>query len=211
MQVYITPFDVVARLIRASDQDQLALGGVCAKAGGLTSLRSFTSTIHRRSLTETWLNATELLLQESPIEVFQTYVPNSDSKGALVDTFCARFVNQHRDHLVRFSFHRQRIGLGAVEHVCISCPRLEELFVAIDYAEMVNLLPFLFWEPIHIRIIRQTLYRYLPKQRIYAQCTSVPQADRSRGILSTRSMHWTSCASVVQRFPWLESKRMSGK
>lgn len=114
-----------------------ALGVVCTKAGGLTSLRSFTSTIHRKGLTEAWINAIELFLKVSPIEVFQSYVPFSDSIGALADTLCVRVVNQHRDHLVRFFSHRQCIGLSAVEHVCVNCPRLEELFVAIQYAEMV--------------------------------------------------------------------------
>ena len=143
-----------------------ALGVACMKAGGLTSLRSFTSTIHRKSLTEGWINATELFLKVSPLEVFQSYVPFSDSIGALADTLCVRIVNQHRDHLVRFFSHRQCISLGAVEHVCVSCPRLEELFVAIHYTEMVCL--FLPYESVHIGIIRHTLYRSLPRHCIYA-------------------------------------------
>lgn len=116
----------------------LTLGGACAQAGGLTSLRSFTMTVYLKSMTEAWINATELLLKESPIEVFQSYMSHSYRKEALAISFCFRIVSQHRDHLVRFSFQPQRIGLGAVEHVCISCPKLEELFVVIEYAEMVS-------------------------------------------------------------------------
>ncbi|KAF8470403.1 hypothetical protein DFH94DRAFT_208822 [Russula ochroleuca] len=125
------------------DFDMSALGAACTNAGGLTSLRSFTSTIHRKGLTEAWIDATELLLKASPIEVFQNYVPFPDSIGALADTLCVRVVNQHRDHLVRFFSHRQCISLGTVEHVCVNCPRLEELFIAIHYAEMAHLIPIL--------------------------------------------------------------------
>lgn len=125
----------------------LTLGGTCTKAGGLPSLRSFTSTHYYKRLADTladaWKTGTELLLKESPLEVFQSYMPDYDSDGVLADTFCVRFVDQHHDHLVRFSFHRQCISLGAVEHVCLSCPRLEELFVTVKFTEMVYL-PFFF-------------------------------------------------------------------
>ena len=123
----------------------LTLGGVCAKAGGLSALHSFASTIYYKPLTNAWITGTELFLKQSPLEVFQSFMSESefDSDGALADTFCVRVVNQHRDHLVRFSFHRQCISLGAVENVCISCPRLEELFVAVKFTEMVYL-PFFF-------------------------------------------------------------------
>ncbi|KAI0265730.1 hypothetical protein BGY98DRAFT_538290 [Russula aff. rugulosa BPL654] len=75
-----------------------------------------------------------------------------DSDGALADTFCVRVVNQHRDHLVRFSLNRQCISLGAVEHVCISCPRLEELFVAVKFTEMAHLIPILA-QATHLRTV----------------------------------------------------------
>ena len=105
----------------------------------MSSLRSFTWTIYYESFTDAWITGTELLLEGSPLEVFQSYMPDSESDTALADTFCVRVVNQHRDHLVRFSFHRQCISLDAVEHVCISCPRLEELFVTVKFTEMVYL------------------------------------------------------------------------
>jgi hypothetical protein len=122
----------------------LTLGGACTEAGGLSSLRSFTSTIYDKPLTDAWRTGIELLLKESPLEVFQSYMSNYDSDGALADTICVRVVNQHRDHLVRFSFHRQRISLGVIEYMCISCPRLEELFVTVKFTEMVYL-PFFFF------------------------------------------------------------------
>jgi hypothetical protein len=115
------------------------------KAGGLSSLRSFMSTIYYKlgPFTDAWITGIELLLKESPLEDFRSYILPDDSGEVLADTFCVRVVNQHRDHLVRFSFHRQCISLGVVEHVCISCPRLEELFVTVKFTEMVHL-PFFF-------------------------------------------------------------------
>ena len=186
----------------------LTLGGACVRAGGLSSLRSFTSTIYYKSLPDAWITGTESLLEGSPLEVFQSYILDYESDTALADTFCVNIVNQHRNHLGRFSFHRQCISLSAVEHVCISCPRLEELFVTVKFTEMVYL-PFFLGEFIYRRIIRRTLYRYLPRQRIYVQCISLQQTDGSRG--TPLSMHWTSFANVVQRFHWLELKQMSGK
>ncbi len=187
----------------------LSLGGACAKAGGLSSLSSFTftSTIYYIPLTDAWITGTELLLKESPLEVFQSFLPGYDSDGALADTFCVRVVDQHHNHLVRFSSHRQCISLGAVAHVCISCSMLEELFVVVKFTEMVYL-PFFLWEFFYRRIFRRTLYRYLPRQRIYIQCVSLPQAYRPHGM--PLSMHWTSLANAVQRFPRLESKHRSG-
>jgi len=137
--------------------DMLALSGACSKAGGLTSLRSFTLTIHPKTSTDVWMNGTELLLKQSSLEVFQIYVPHPISEGALADTFCVHIVDQHRDHLVRFSVHRQCIGLDVVDHICSSCPRLDELFMVIDHAEMESLLPRLaqatHLRTVHIRLV----------------------------------------------------------
>ena len=120
----------------------LTLGGACTKAGGLTSLRSFTLAIHPDHpiiLAE----AIELLLKKSRVEVFQSYMPSSD---ALAGQLCVRVVNQHRDHLVRLCFHPQSIPLATLEHVCISCPRLEDLFVAVHilYPAEMACFPFSF-------------------------------------------------------------------
>jgi hypothetical protein len=131
----------------------LALGEACTKAGGLTSLRSFTLTTRLESSTEAWMSGTELLLSGSFLEVLQIYVRNSNSVAALADQFFVRIIDQHRDHLVRFSFHRSCISLEVVEYLCASCPRLEELFVVIHHAKMVHL-PFSFFcASVHVWII----------------------------------------------------------
>lgn len=116
----------------------LALGEACMRAGGLVSLRSFTLTASHENSSDIRMDGTELLLRESPLEVFQIYVPNSDSEVTLADAFCVRVIDRHRDHLVRFSFHRQCINLDVIGRVCTSCPRLEELFTVIHHAEIVR-------------------------------------------------------------------------
>jgi len=187
----------------------LALGGACTKADGLTSLRSFALTTHPQTSTHAWMDGTELLLRaSSSLEIFQIYVPNSGSVAALTDHFFIRVIDQHRDHLVRFSFHRLCISLDIIDHVCISCPRLEDLFVVIHHAKMVHYLR-LFCAYIHMGIIRHPFYRYSPRRRISARCTSKSSTDRICAMPS--STRGTSFASAVQRFVRLESKQTFGK
>jgi hypothetical protein len=108
------------------------------KAGGLTSLRSFTSTFYDeiRIGLGAWMDAIELLIKESPIEVLQSYMSHSSFR-TFGDPFWIRVVNQHKDHLVRLSLHRQRISPDLVDHACINCPRLEEIFATINGPEVV--------------------------------------------------------------------------
>ena len=124
----------------------LTLGGACAKAGGLTSLRSFTLTIRLKNSTDALMDGTELLLRGSSLEVFQIFMHDSGSLAAPADQFFVRIIDQHRDHLVRFSFHRPSIGLDVIDHVCTSCSWLEELFIVINHTDMVYFPFSLFWE-----------------------------------------------------------------
>ena len=114
-----------------------ALAGACEKAGGLRSLRSFTFTLLPEQATDAWMNGTVSVLEKSPLEFFQVYAPDSVLQGALADQFCVRIVDRHRDHLVRFSFHRLRLSLGTIDHVCLSCTKLEQLFMVVNHEEMV--------------------------------------------------------------------------
>jgi len=141
--------------------DILSLGGDCAKAGGLTSLRSFTLTIRLKNSTDALMNGTELLLRGSSLEVFQIFMHNSGSLAAPADQIFVRIIDQHRDHLVRFSFHRPSIGLDVIDHVCTSCSWLEELFIVINHTEMALLLPILaratHLRTVHIQIVNRPL------------------------------------------------------
>ncbi|KAH9993333.1 hypothetical protein BJV74DRAFT_374258 [Russula compacta] len=169
--------------------DMLALGGACTRAGCLASLRSFTLTTSHENSTDIRMDGTELLLRESPLEVFQIYVPKSDSEVALADTFCLRVIDRHRDRLVRFSFHQQCISLNVIDYkwsFFLSLPRIG-----------------------YKRIIRTYLYQYLPKHYIYAQYTSISWANRPFSITSCE--RWISFASAVQQFRRLESTQLSGK
>ena len=156
----------------------LSLGGACINAGGLTSLRSFTSTVYDaiRTGSGAWMDAIDLLVKESPIEVLQSYMSHSAFAGMLGDSFWIRVVNQHKDHLVRLSLHRQRVSPELVDHVCINCPRLEELFATVNGPEVVCP-SFSFCGSTYIGIARHTLYQCLPRQRVYAQCISPPLTE----------------------------------
>jgi hypothetical protein len=188
----------------------LALGGACTKSDGLTSLRSFTLTTRPQNSTDAWMDGTELLLRgSSSLEIFQIYIPNSGSMAALADNFFIRVIDQHRDHLVRFSFHRLCISLDIIDHVCTNCPRLEELFLVIHHAKMVHLSVPSAYAQIHMGIIRHPFYRYSHRQGISAQCTFKLSTDRICAIPS--STRWISFASVVQRFVRLESKQTFGR
>jgi hypothetical protein len=190
----------------------LSLGGACAKAGGLTSLRSFTLTIRLKNSTDALMNGTELLLRGSSLEVFQVFMHDSGSLAAPADQIFVRIIDQHRDHLVRFSFHRPSIGLDVIDHVCTSCSWLEELFIVINHAEMVYF-PFssgnIYY--IYMRIIRHSFYQYSPERRIYAPCTSKSSTDHLNLCVAPSVTRWRSFAGAVQRFLRLESIQMFGK
>jgi len=137
--------------------DMLTLGEACTKAGSLTSLRSFALTTPPKISTEAWMSGTALLLSGSSLEALQIYVPDSDSVAALADQFFVGVIDQQRDHLVRFSFHRSCISLDVIEHLCVSCPRLEELFVVIHHEKIAHFLPMLaqatHLHTVHIQIV----------------------------------------------------------
>ncbi|KAH9030089.1 hypothetical protein EDB84DRAFT_1495359 [Lactarius hengduanensis] len=79
-----------------------------ARAGGLTSLSSFTLTIHSNWSTRS--------------------MDGRRDSDAIVD--------QHRDHLIRFSLHGLLLNLASIDHVCLHCSKLEQLFICVDHAEM---------------------------------------------------------------------------
>ncbi|KAI9464140.1 hypothetical protein BJY52DRAFT_1115014 [Lactarius psammicola] len=123
--------------------DMSALSAACARAGGLTSLSSFTLTVHRDCSTGAWMDGIVSLLKESSLESVQLYVSGhitlTSFAETLGDRFCTQIVDQHRDHLVRFSLHGLRLGLASVNHVCFRCTKLEQLFICMDLSEMAPL------------------------------------------------------------------------
>jgi len=189
----------------------LTLGEACTNAGGLTSLRSFTLTTRPEISTEAWMSGTALLLSGSSLEVLQIYVPDSDSVAALADQFFIGVIDQQRDHLVQFSFHRSCISLDVIEHLCVSCPRLEELFVVIQHEKMVHLLFSSSRHTFTWGLSRHASFRCSPRRRICTQCTSKSSTDYPSLMPLTSSTRRTSFATAVGRFPGSESQQNFGK
>ncbi|KAH9022168.1 hypothetical protein EDB85DRAFT_1997199 [Lactarius pseudohatsudake] len=118
--------------------DMSTLSTACTRAGGLTSLSSFTLTIHSNWSTEAWMDGAVSLLKASPLGSLNVSVrtPLKVFAEALRDRFCMRIVDQHRDHLIRFSLHGLLLNLASIDHVCLHCSKLEQLFICVDHAEM---------------------------------------------------------------------------
>ena len=189
----------------------LTLGEACTKAGSLTSLRSFTLTTRPKISTEAWMSGTALLLSGSSLEVLQIYVPDSDSVAALADQFFIGVIDQQRDHLVRFSFHRSCISLDVIEYLCGRCPRLEELFVVIHHDQMVHLLFSSSRHTFTWGLSRHTPFPCSPRRCICTQCTSKSSTDHPSLLPLTSTTRRTSLATAVGRFPRSESQPKFGK
>ncbi|KAI9433061.1 hypothetical protein H4582DRAFT_1991019 [Lactarius indigo] len=160
--------------------DMSALSAACARAGGLISLSSFTLTIHPNWSTEAWMDGAVSLLEVSPLESLNLSgrTPLKVFAKALRDTFCMRIVDQHRDHLVRFSLYGPLLSLASIDYVCLHCSKLEQLFICVDHAEMarivatlaqVNLLCAIH---ININVLPEHCNLYAHALNIARQCNS---------------------------------------
>lgn len=131
---------------------------------GLTSLSSFTLTIHPSTINESFTESIIALLSPCPLSHFQIYASSgngltntsfdeylesgSDSelhpldedreRQALVNDMCTRVLDIHGPRLRRFGFHRIRLSMNVVEEVCRKCTGLEQLFMLIDPEDLVN-------------------------------------------------------------------------
>jgi len=123
-----------------------ALSADCARAGGLTSLSSFTFTVHRGCSTYEWMDGTLSLLKDSPLESVQFNTTNLfPDRKAPVDRFCMQIVDQHRDHLIRFSSHGLQLGLSSLSYLCFHCTKLEELFILVDHSSVTDVVCILYF------------------------------------------------------------------
>lgn len=123
---------------------------LASESGGLTSLRSFTLTIHPDTTTDAFISGTERLLYDSPLESFQVYATTSQVNASsqalspgrrfIGNRLCSRILERHGARLKRFSFYRLRIGLDAVEDVCTRCEKLQALFILLDPEDLVSFL-----------------------------------------------------------------------
>jgi hypothetical protein len=94
--------------------------------------------------TDAWMDGTLSLLKDSPLESVQLNTFNGYGR-TLGDMFCMRIVDQHRDHLVRFSLHGLRLALPSIDHICLQCAKLENLFICVSLADITVLVCFLFF------------------------------------------------------------------
>ncbi|KAH8997913.1 hypothetical protein EDB92DRAFT_1792366 [Lactarius akahatsu] len=125
--------------------DMSTLSTACTRAGGLTSLSSFTLTIHLNWSTGAWMDGAVSLLKVSPLGSLNVSVrtPLKVFPETLRDRFCMRIVDQHRDHLIRFSLHGLLLDLASIDHVCLHCSKLEQLFICVDHAKMAPIVAIL--------------------------------------------------------------------
>lgn len=115
---------------------------LCGRSHALQQLQSITLTINASDtkLIPKWLEKVDVLLSPAPIEVFQMYSTfayfDAGSNEAM-ERFCSNIVNTHGHRLRRFSVHRMRISMSAVNDICRRCTNLEQLFVVVHSKELV--------------------------------------------------------------------------
>jgi hypothetical protein len=113
----------------------------------LVNLRSITLTAPAYSgpraeyLVQEWFSALLVTLASSPIERLHVYASWDKSSHAVPDTFVRSVAGTHKARLQRFSVHRMGLSLSAIEYLCQTCPKLEELFVTIADNQLVCILP----------------------------------------------------------------------
>ena len=77
------------------------------------------------------------LLKDSPLESVQLNT-SSLFDFTLGDRFCMQIADQHRDHLIRFSLHGPRPTPLSIDHVCLQCTKLEQLFICVELANLTK-------------------------------------------------------------------------
>src|SRR6266404_2102010 len=140
------------------------LSADCARAGGLTSLSSFTFTIHPDCTTKAFLDGAVSLLKHSPLESIQLNAPISSRTDTVTlgDRFCTQIIDQHRDRLIRFALNGLQLRLASIDRMCLNCTKLEQLFMLVEYAEMVR--SFFHIGSPDVQLLRSSLYLRLRKR-----------------------------------------------
>jgi hypothetical protein len=174
-----------------------ALSADCARAGGLTSLYSFTFTVHPHWSsnphwsTNGWMDGVVSLLKDSPLESVQfnatELFPVEGLAVILGDRLCMRIVDQHRDHLIRFSLHGLQLGLPSIDHVCLQCEKLEQLFICVDHATTDMVCSFFFGSRTYAdaQVVRYPSQRHLCKRRICVRYMSNSICNQRGAVLTS--------------------------
>ncbi|KAH6912627.1 hypothetical protein BKA70DRAFT_1097619 [Coprinopsis sp. MPI-PUGE-AT-0042] len=115
----------------------------CNLKQSLPKLRSITLTVSQAiSEPEAWARAALDLLSASPLEKFQMYAiaatsevyrrGESVSLQAIIPQFLKDLLSQHGERLRRFSVHRIPLVIPSILDICLRCPTLQELFIAME-------------------------------------------------------------------------------
>ncbi|VDB86402.1 unnamed protein product [Peniophora sp. CBMAI 1063] len=125
--------------------DVASFGAICAREGGLVSLKSFTFTFEPSLLNDASINGIVALLADSPLDLFQAYATDRETAldAPMVGVLIDRIVRAHGHRLTRLSVHRARLRLYTIEGICTMCPNLRQLFMLIDSSDLPELGPLL--------------------------------------------------------------------
>jgi hypothetical protein len=113
------------------------LSSTCGRAGGLTSLKSFTLTFNPNVLSDSWINGANELLTRSPLELFQAYATETVLDSPMTGLLVSRLILSHGPRLTKFSVHRIRLRIHTIEEVCNNCTNLRQLFVMLHPSDLV--------------------------------------------------------------------------
>jgi hypothetical protein len=127
-------------------KDMGAFATTCAQFRRLSSLTSISLTIpvfKDSNQRQSWLNQVLLLLEHSPLELFQLYAgggtEDSISYVGIDDEVMKRFVDSHASTLKRVGIQRLIVPLESLAYACERCSRLEEIFITLCNVDRVSL------------------------------------------------------------------------
>lgn len=103
----------------------------------MNRLQSITLTVSAH-LSPTWEVDVVELLKPAPLERFHVSTTGGIVGNTLNDAFCAQIVDIHGSRLRRFSVHRMRMSVAAIEDICRRCVQLEQLFIVVDQHKLVR-------------------------------------------------------------------------
>ena len=110
----------------------------CAHAGTLSRLRSITLTVDEHTALADWQRDVLALLAPAPLQQFHISTVGGHVDHRLGDDFCSAIVSAHGTRLTRFSVHRMRMSIAAIEDSCARCVALEQLFIVVEQNDLVG-------------------------------------------------------------------------
>ncbi|KAF9806125.1 hypothetical protein IEO21_08807 [Rhodonia placenta] len=122
--------------------DMREFSQTCTRSGTMNRLQSITLTVSAH-LSPTWEVDVVELLKPAPLERFHVSTTGGIVGNTLNDAFCAQIVDIHGSRLRRFSVHRMRMSVAAIEDICRRCVQLEQLFIVVDQHKLEAIGPAL--------------------------------------------------------------------